>query len=216
VDNGTHSIFVTSNLLTSLGDGLSFLMTDSNGDEVANPADRIQVAQSMQGIRNGDLRNPGVPFLIPDGVRVGTNQALTIAAGTRLRMGTGSFDASLGYLATAGTEDEPVTFTSSSQNPEAGDWPCLVLGQDAQLEHTMIEYAGAGTGCVNGVDQKTGIYATGAPTLSNVTVRDVDGPAIYLELCSNLESAWCDAGLGSENVDTPAIECEDAQDACAG
>lgn len=215
-DNTSPSIFMTSNLVTSLGEGHRFLTTDDSGDEVENPADRVEISPSQQGIRNGEWPNVGVPFLIADGVRVGVNQAVTIQAGTMLRMRAGSFDASTGYVATAGTEAEPVVFTAATEDPEAGYWPCIVLGADALLENTVIEYAGAGTGCVSGVDQKTGLYVTGNLTLSNVTVRDVDGSAIFLEDCANLDQAWCDGGVSYENVDTPALECGDAEDACAG
>jgi hypothetical protein len=215
VDNAAASIFVTSNLLTSLGGGLSFLTVDTDGSELRNDDDRVEVIPSQQGIRNGDWLDAGVPFLIPEGVQVGQNQAVTIQAGTILHMGVGSFDASLGYLATLGTEDDPVVFTSAAGTGEAGAWPCVVLA-DAALEHTVIEYAGAGVGCVDGVDQQTGLYVTGTPTLSNVSVREVDGTAMYLPDCGTLDPAWCDGQVSYENVAAPAIECGDAEDACGG
>jgi hypothetical protein len=214
VDNGSPSIFVTSNLLTSLGEGLSFTTLNARGEEEYNSADRVEVAQSQQGIRNGNWLNAGVPFLIPEGVRVGQNQAVTIAAGTSLRMGVGSFDASFGYLRTQGSEDNPVVFTAAGGVTEPGAWPCLVLGGDAMLEHTVIEYAGAGVGCVTDVDQQTGLYVRGTPTLSDVTVRAIDGSAVYVEDCGNAAQAWCDGAISHENVSEPAIECGDAVDAC--
>jgi hypothetical protein len=216
VDNELPSIAVTSNLLTSLGEGLSFEMTDVDGSEVANPADAIEVSSSMTGIRNGDVLNHGVPYVLFDGIRVGQNQAAIVEAGTVIQLGSGSFDAHNGYLEAVGSADEPIVFTSAADEPAAGDWPCIILGENALLDQVVVEYAGSGLGCVTDVDQATGIYLYGQPQMSNVTVRDVSGPAVYLGACSDVDQAWCDGGVSTDNVDTPAFECEDSVDACAG
>jgi hypothetical protein len=84
----------------------------------------------------------------------GTPAILTIEAGTTIRFSAGAqlmvgFGGSLGGLIAVGTELHPITFTSASENPQAGDWLHInladgVVDGQCQLEHCVIEYAGGG------------------------------------------------------------------------
>ncbi|MBX2803710.1 MAG: hypothetical protein KTR31_38895 [Myxococcales bacterium] len=103
-------------------------------------------------------------------LRVTGGAMLTVEPGTRLELGGGSriFVEDNGILHAVGTEGLPVTITSSSSVPAAGDWRYIDIKSTAdaatRFEHAIIEYGG-------GNGDAGAIVGTGSFDLANVTVR---------------------------------------------
>lgn len=76
---------------------------------------------------------------------------LTIAPGTKIVVEAGGFLDIGPYngaeaLVAVGTADDPITFTSASASPVAGDWGCIHLGAGAtasELAYVELAYGGA-------------------------------------------------------------------------
>jgi hypothetical protein len=122
----------------------------------------------------------------PGGVRiqrtsVSSGATLTIQPGTTVLMGAAGLLnvtplSDVGsHLVAVGTEEQPIVFTSASDDPLPGDWQCVrigVNGSNSQLEHVIFEYGG----------QPCAATGAGSPTtleieaplrgIRNVTVRD--------------------------------------------
>lgn len=116
------------------------------------------------GLReNATMKDLGVPYRIGRGtnkqMRV-EGATLTIEAGVTLRFEKDAgfvvhhlhedADAQAAIIAN-GTAQKPVTFTSASATPSAGDWVGLSFGArprgENELDHVRIEYAGADCLC---------------------------------------------------------------------
>lgn len=80
-------------------------------------------------------KNQGIPFTLDGGMRIGTENTqglqLTIEPGVTFNMAKNS-DIDLAYwdntyatIIAIGTAEEPITFTSNSPSPEAGDWKSI-------------------------------------------------------------------------------------------
>lgn len=138
------------------------------GRYTGNARDLIHV-ESGEILLNTTMRNVGVPYrliAIPGSRLVvrATDSAgmvtLTIEPGvelqfdpeTYLRVGVGSASRIdyPGALVAVGTAASPIVFTSSKENPAAGDWSGVVFnGSNStnRLEHLRIEYAGGECSC---------------------------------------------------------------------
>lgn len=93
---------------------------------------------------------------------------LTILPGTTVLMESGALLNVLGdlgaKLVAKGTAEQPILFTSASDEPLPGDWQCVRIGEgssDSELEHVVFEYGGAA--CA----------ATGA---GHATILDIEAP----------------------------------------
>ena len=110
-------------------------------------------------------------------LRIQEGATLTLDPCTRIELGPSSrvFVRDQGRLVAVGTEACPITFTSSSEAPVAGDWRTFDLddtAENSQLEHVIFEYGG-GSG--------PQIAGTGLFDLTSVTVRDVADVALELD-----------------------------------
>lgn len=159
-------------------------------------------------VTSGTWLNHGVPYEIAPvnaggGIWVtpteGTPAILTIEAGTTIRFSPGSqlivgFGGSTGGLMALGTESQPITFTSASDNPAPGDWYQIALEDGAQdgqcrLEHCVIEYGGgAGYGNLSIVDANA--------TVAGCSIGHGASYGIYLG--------------GSEHPDAATLQAENA------
>jgi hypothetical protein len=143
------------------------------GSYVGNGKDMILVQPETFLLEDATLHDRGVPYQIGtpdhdgsglDNLRLGGGKdkiTLTIEPGVTLRFlrgtalevehATGDFDAT-GALVAVGTPEKPITFTSASATPKAGDWRGLWFGgkprDNNRLEHVRIEYTGADCGCI--------------------------------------------------------------------
>jgi hypothetical protein len=90
--------------------------------------------------------------LITGDITIGAGATLTIAPGSRVSFAADSDDQSsgeavglceitvFGTLNAAGTAQEPITFTSSSQTPAPGDWHWILVGGECTMEACRISY----------------------------------------------------------------------------
>lgn len=136
------------------------------GTYTGNADDRIVLTTvNTETIKtDATIFDRGVPYLVGQPGQVGElrvqgNQAglavLTIQAGVELQFqqdgvltvehATGDFPAT-GALVALGTADDPIVFTSASEQPAAGDWLGVYFGGSPDpldaLDHVRIEYAG--------------------------------------------------------------------------
>ncbi|OJH40298.1 hypothetical protein [Cystobacter ferrugineus] len=98
--------------------------------------------------------NPGVPFVIPQPMKINGDKSLatlTISAGSVLRFGAKSLlyvgsKGFLGALVVDGTAQNPVLFTADSDQPKPGHWSGVNVMNKAsnpgRISHATIEYAG--------------------------------------------------------------------------
>jgi hypothetical protein len=112
---------------------------------------------------------------------------LTVLPGTRVEFLAGGFLSVAAYggtatLAAIGTADEPIVFTSSNENPRAGDWQCLHLGADgSELDHAIVEYGGAPCGAT-GAGSEGMLQIYGNPRgVTNSILSDSSTVAVQLE-----------------------------------
>jgi len=121
-------------------------------------------------------RDHGVPYAFRDTTYLTyvVKAELTLDAGVTLLMAGHSLSVEAGgALLTTGTEARPVTFTSGSAMPKAGDWGNIAfLGTAASnslLDYAVVEYAS---------DSAIAAKDKSALGLSNVLVRHVSGNGI--------------------------------------
>jgi hypothetical protein len=130
---------------------------------------------------------PGVCYLVPEQITVGTEVTLTIEAGVKLVFNEGtSLSVHEGALVARGTEERPITFTGRKQRP--GSWWGVRMMHSAHadsiLEHVTIEYGGATPGFKGAKPANLmldGYYGEGTLDLVNVTLRKSAGFGLYAE-----------------------------------
>lgn len=136
--------------------------------------DRIETAQTWSAL--------AVPWLVMD--RFYVEAPWTIEAGTTIEFAQ---DASAivrngGTITAVGTADATIVFTGAEGL--AGFWKGLevaTLSADNQLEHAVVEYAGA-DGWTGGTDREAAFYvsAGGVLSLSETVIRESAGNGILL------------------------------------
>ncbi len=106
-----------------------------------------------------------------------TNAKVTILPGTTVRMRPNAsfairYDA---VLDARGTQEEPIVFQSSSDDPLPGDWGCFYIqgSTESAIEHVVIQHAGAS--CYSGVDATAAILDSSVRLFRDVTIRDSRG-----------------------------------------
>jgi sugar lactone lactonase YvrE len=149
------------------------------------------------------LTPDGNPYLMQGNVGVSNGATLTLQPGVRILSPGGVLEIGSGAkLIAQGTADQPITFTSASATPAAGDWQGLAFdpGSEAALDHCDVDYGGPaaqlqqavaiGSGKVtlsNTVihhSLSVGVRMTTAgegPTLDHVTVSDCAKTAIRMD-----------------------------------
>jgi hypothetical protein len=191
-DNGAASIVIAAPQLMGLGDGLTFADAD----------DRIEVNTTFGLTTSGTWRAQPVPFRL--GLKLELQQAdVTIAAGTRIELTESSIIVSESTLTVAGTEAEPVTFTSGLEPQRAGDWGCITsAGSPLRFDHAVFEYAGNGQLCT-GADYKTALHVPEGTIITNTTFREIAGHAVTSTDCNVTQ--WCANTF--ESVELEPLDC---------
>jgi hypothetical protein len=198
-DNEAASINVAAPQLLVLGEGLEF----------SDPADRIEVDTTFSLASSGTWLGQPVPFRIAGSLAIGGNSAVTIGAGAVLEIDGTSIEVFMANLIVAGTAAAPVTFTSSRENPVAGDWGCIHFSSvtgTPRFEHALLEYAGNGGGCT-GADYETALVVPETTVITNTTFKDIAGTAVLSREC-NVED-WCENTF--ENVEVGPLACDIGQ-----
>lgn len=107
-----------------------------------------------------------------------------------------------GAIVVNGTEDCPVTFTSSKSGPGAGDWERFDIWDSSSnnnsFTHTIFEYGGGGDSQWGMVWVENGANVA----MSNVTFRDSAGRAAHFESGANIEDF---SNVTFENLEREAI-----------
>jgi hypothetical protein len=197
-DNEAASINVAAPQLIKLGEGLTFADAD----------DFIAVDSSFNLGETGTLLAQPVPFRIPSGFSVADRATVTVAAGARFELMGGSVEVFNGNLIVAGTEADPVVFTSSQANPAPGDWGCITFSSvtgTPRFDYAVVEYAGNGQGCTGAYE--TGLYVPEAAVITNSTFRNIAGAAITASECNVTD--WCANTF--ENVEVGPLACDTGQ-----
>ncbi len=122
----------------------------------------------------------GSPYIV--NIELMVNATLTIHEGVVVKFNgpfTGMFIGWFGSpaLIAAGTQANPVIFTSNSTTPQKGDWNCIYFNYNAspasRLEHCIIEYGGSYRG--------SNVYLNlVSPSISNCIIRESKQDGIYL------------------------------------
>ncbi len=165
-------LVVDGNLEVAIGDGL-LVHYDDVANDYGSPAvseDRtVYTGGSWSGHLDKDMvwSKAGSPYIISGDLIIDPNVNLIIEPGVEVRFlanydqnnqGSYSQDSELiiyGQLIAEGTEAEPIIFTSTSFEPQAGDWGGINCGVDysgeyynisgkAQMSHCQIRYAEVG------------------------------------------------------------------------
>jgi len=181
----------------------SQVRTLPEGEYTGNAADEIYV--NREEVRStGTWRNPGVPYRLNRGLRVGSQNGavLTVAPGTTLAFNNEEEfwvgDGTDGAVVLDGeSEETPIVLTSARPNPDAGDWQGLFLGGDRsnsamKINHVVVSYAGGEPGRRFNVRQSchegdTG-YAIGiaeedaGPIITNTKVTHLPDDAVAILL----------------------------------
>jgi hypothetical protein len=193
--NELASIHTAPTELLVFGDGLVF--TDAD--------DVILVDRGPNISGTGTVLAQPVPFHLPDGITIADAAVVTLAAGVRFEIGGSSIEVYDANLIVAGTEADPVVFTSAHSQPLAGDWGCVVFSAvtgDPRIDHAVFEYAGNGDGC-SGAAYETALVVPGSATVTNSTFRAIAGSAITTR--DDCPTAWCDNTF--EDVASVPLDC---------
>ncbi len=173
---GSSALTVTGSASAPVRLGGFALTTLPDGDYSGNAVDRIvlldhqtigqanQVANLVMHRRNVPYRVGGYGETVILALGASSGNGLTqlrIEPGTTVTFKKGfgmevnrANGLSTGELIAQGTADEPITFTSDSANPQAGDWRGLMFGapptSQTLLDHTVFAYAGSTTSETSG------------------------------------------------------------------
>ena len=137
---------------------------------------------------NWNLPGSNFPYLMNGPLTVNEGVTLTIAAGNTVRSNWDGFYVN-GTLSAVGTSTAPITFSSRSAIPAAGNWRGIYLSPTAGasvLSYVTVEYAGAynsgyGLAYVHGNYQFTSLYLDSvSPSLTNVTIRNSETNGLEL------------------------------------
>ena len=132
-----------------------FAHTLESGTYTGNGIDRILVDTYYEVTDSGTWINPGIPYEIDGTLQIegSSNPVLTLTAGSTLLFKSGG-ELLVGYndyggLNAVGTSSEPITFSSASASPSAGDWLGITFDSYAlasTLEYCVVRYGGADSG----------------------------------------------------------------------
>ena len=122
-------------------------------------------------------------------IEVEPGVTLTIPAGVTIRFANSSWGITLnGNLIVAGTQQNPVTFTSSKIPMAAGDWKgiSVLSGGTATIDYAVIEYASRGVDFLSGSNGS----ATNSKIIDNfigINIIGASGPVIDSNIIANNE-----------------------------
>jgi hypothetical protein len=161
-----------------------------SGNYTGNQTDAIRVRGGHVS-ETATWRDPGVPYLAPDGIRVHSSiepPTLTLEPGVVIRMGLGTtFTVDIGTPHAVGTPTDRIVFSSVTPNVP-GSWMGVEPGTwdspPTRLEHVEIVDAGAGP---NGFSGALRLEADLGGVLRNSTIRRSSSCGIIL-----LGGEWVD------------------------
>ena len=174
-DNGGYPVSVPANYVNELDSSSAY--TGNGTDRIRVWTDTVEYDSLWQKLDvdyyvNGDIT-----------VQASSSPVMTVEADVTVYMNSGVAikvgSSSNGGFTTEGTADSPVTFTSASSRPAAGDWEGITLDNKTQdslstLEGIVIEYGGD-----NGYG---GLYLKdSSPSLSDCIIRDNANSGIYID-----------------------------------
>ncbi len=137
VSNSLSAIVMEQPTMDLAFSDLSASRNGTNGVYITN------VSTHVAGQRHWN--NPGIPYVINDGIYNQPGDALTIDPGTELQFTSSAGLGIGGQLKAIGLPDQPITFTA--QTPLPGSWRGLVIDGGnttaiAQLDYATVEYGG--------------------------------------------------------------------------
>jgi hypothetical protein len=194
-ENEEPSINVAAPQVLQLGTGLTFADAD----------DYILVDSTFGLATSGNWLVQPVPFRLVGGFDIHDMAEVTLDAGLRLELDGNTFEVFNANMIVAGTEDAPVTFTSSFSSPSAGDWGCILFSSPQgtpRLDYAVIEYAGNGQGCT-GANYEGALLVPESAIIRNTVFRDISGFAIQSSECNIAD--WCENTF--ESVETGPLSC---------
>lgn len=195
--NEDAGIQVAAPQLLVLGDGLTFPVDD-----------RIDVDTTFSLTSSGNWHGQSVPFRVPSGLSLGGNSEVTMDPGVRLEFTGGSFEVFGANLIVAGTEADPVVFSSALANPQAGDWGCVHFSSvtgTPRFDHAIVEYAGNGQSCT-GAEYRTALFVPDNTVITNSAFADIAGSAIRTSDACPVDD-WC-MNTFEDTVEVGPLECE--------
>jgi hypothetical protein len=135
-------------------------------------------------VKDMTLRKFSFPYTIEDWSGVGDGAMLTIEPGVRIEFARayafsmGMYDA--GGMIANGTAEDPIVFTSVSENPAPDDWEHIYFGpltlEGTTMNHCIVEYGG-----FNHSVGSIYIDNTNVPVISNCTVRNSGSYGISMD-----------------------------------
>jgi hypothetical protein len=180
--NAKRSLFVHPNQLLNLGQGHQFLDAD----------DAIDVQSGEALSFSGTWSGQPVPFVLDGGLDINNHAVVTLGPGATVALTGGSIEVFNSSLDIAGTEEQPVSFTSANPNPMPGDWGCLyyyLADSAGRIEHAVFEYAGSGDGCTGG-EYETALLVDAGSQISGSTFRN--GLGVGIQTSGECGADWCD------------------------
>ncbi|QDG50340.1 hypothetical protein FIV42_06215 [Persicimonas caeni] len=177
----------------ALATGLLAACWGDDGDEGEQPA-TVEECRSTTTLTNRMLHKsqrlesgPGVCYMVPEQITVGTDVRLEIEPGVKVVFAD---DAGLtvheGRLIARGTKDQPIIFTANRKEPGAWSGIRFMNSPHAEnvVEHAVIEYGGATPG-FKGVKPANlmldDYYGKVNVVLRDVTMRHSGGYGLYAE-----------------------------------
>jgi len=159
----------------------------SNGDPITLNGNEILSSITLQpgnieyisGNYSGHMLNT-TSYIIVGDLYIPVDDTLIIEKGTVIKINSDCNIHVYGFLYACGDSISPIIFTSSRNDPSAGDWSGILFYNSANdnsiISHSVVEYGGDGTtgnGSIN-IDQSN-------PTIENNIIRYINGNAIYFE-----------------------------------
>ncbi|RKF04079.1 hypothetical protein C8N26_0738 [Tenacibaculum lutimaris] len=155
----------TIKLLSILAISASLMVGCSDDDPVTPPSEGFDLEingqddfdpKDLKGNVNADITlKAGVEYLLTSYLRVKDGKTLTIEPGTTIKCKAGGTDVFLAVergakINAAGTQANPIIFTSDASNPRPGDWGGIVIagkaktnkGAEAETEVGGLNYGG--------------------------------------------------------------------------
>ncbi len=139
-------------------------------------------------------------FIIHESITISEEDALTINPGEIIKFDLNCALSVNGILKAIGTDDNKITFTSSEENPEQGDWQGIRFYDDSIdheciIEYCIVEYANTGVHCgrssptiVNNIIRKNSHPINGGTSEGNIVCDYYASPDISnntIELSDN-------------------------------
>jgi flagellar hook assembly protein FlgD len=119
----------------------------------------------------------GMNWVVTGVVTVGASATLTVDAGTVVELGTGNYLMVNGTMMAAGTAASPISFTSASATPAAGDWGFVSFTAGAsasQLSYVTFQYGG-------GWNWGAMVFVQGSsPTFNHVTIASSSSIGLWM------------------------------------